>query len=116
MLHQVADALEAIASTSRLPSVLLDGGMSRSDWIVQRLADTADVRVERAARGEATAIGAAMMAGIAVGLWDAEEVPSVAVDRVAEPSWSEAERELRRARWSAAVEVASAWTPEENPA
>jgi glycerol kinase len=110
VLHQVVDALEAIATVMPLGTVLLDGGMSRSNWIVQRLAHLAGVRVRRAARGEATAIGAALMAGLAVGFWSgAEELPEVQVDLVAEPSWPDCARAERRGRWSEAVALAGRW-------
>ncbi|MGH2870388.1 MAG: FGGY family carbohydrate kinase [Solirubrobacteraceae bacterium] len=110
VLHQVADALAAISVVMPISSLLLDGGMSRSDWIAQRLADLANVRVQRAARGEATVIGAAMMAGLAAGFWrSAEELPEVAVDRVADPSLPPSERAARRDDWAAAVALASQW-------
>ncbi len=110
VLHQVADALAAISVAMPISTVLLDGGMSRSDWIVQRLADLANVRVQRAARGEATAIGAAMMAGLAAGFWrSAEELPGVAVDRVADPSLDPSQRAARRDDWAAAVALAAQW-------
>ncbi|HWC87503.1 MAG TPA: FGGY family carbohydrate kinase [Solirubrobacteraceae bacterium] len=110
VLHQVADALAAIAAQIPLTTVLLDGGMSRSDWIVQRLADIADVRIERAARSEATAIGAAMMAGLAAGFWgEVDELPEVVIDLVAEPSWPASERAERRERWSRALALARRW-------
>jgi glycerol kinase len=111
VLHQVADALAAISVRMPLSTVLLDGGMSRSDWIVQRLADIAGVRVERAARGEATAIGVAMMAGLASGFWSSvDELPQAVSDRIAEPSWSPSERAARRERWAAALALAARWT------
>ena len=110
VLHQVADAIEAISVVMPIATVLLDGGISRSEWVVQRLADLADVRVQRAARGEATAIGAGMMAGLAAGFWrSVEELPEVAVDRVADPSLHPSERAARRDDWAAAVALASAW-------
>jgi glycerol kinase len=110
VLHQVADALAAIGAEMPLATVLLDGGMSRSDWIVQRLADIAAVRVERAVRGEATAIGAAVMAGLAAGFWHGDgELPAVATDLVAEPSWAPAERAHRRERWAEALALAVRW-------
>jgi glycerol kinase len=110
VLHQVADALEAIEAAMPLSTVLLDGGMSRSDWVVQRLADLADVQVERAGRSESTAIGAATMAGLAAGVWaGGEELPEIAVDLVAEPSLPASERAGRRERWAAARELAARW-------
>jgi glycerol kinase len=110
VLHQVADALAAIGAEMPLATVLLDGGMSRSDWIVQRLADIAAVRVERAVRAEATAIGAAVMAGLAAGFWHGDgELPGVATDLVAEPSWAPEERADRRERWAEALALAARW-------
>ena len=98
------------AQRCRLQTVLLDGGMSRSDWVVQRLADLAEIRVARAARGEATAIGAAMMAGLASGFWSSvEDLPEVETDRIAEPSLASSERGARRERWAAAVGLARRW-------
>jgi glycerol kinase len=113
VLHQVADALAAIATEMALEEVLLDGGMSRSEWVTRRLAELAGVRVRRAARAEATAIGAAMIAGLAAGFWNGvEELPEVATDLVAEPSWGASERDARRRRWADAVAVAQRWRPE----
>jgi glycerol kinase len=110
VLHQVADALAAIGAEMPLATVLLDGGMSRSDWIVQRLADIAAVRVERAVRAEATAIGAAAVAGLAAGFWGEDgDLPAVATDLVAEPSWAPAERAHRRERWAEALALAVRW-------
>ncbi|HWF35539.1 MAG TPA: FGGY family carbohydrate kinase [Solirubrobacteraceae bacterium] len=111
VLHQVADALAAVGVGTALARVLLDGGMARSDWIARRLAELAGVRVERAAAREATARGAAMMAGLAAGWWDdIEELPAVAIDLVAEPSGPASERLERRERWAAAVALATGWS------
>jgi glycerol kinase len=104
VLHQVADALDAIGCRA----VLLDGGVSRSDWITQRLADLAGVRVERAARADASAVGAAMMAGLAAGFWGSVgEFPPVATDLIVEPSLSDPVRLSLRARWAESIERAS---------
>ncbi|HLH67108.1 MAG TPA: FGGY family carbohydrate kinase [Solirubrobacteraceae bacterium] len=112
VLHQVADALDAISVELPIATVLLDGGMSRSAWIVQRLADIAGVRVQRASGGEATAAGAAMLAGMAAGVWgDPRDLPPLAVDLAAEPRWSEEERAERRVRWAAACSLVREWRP-----
>jgi glycerol kinase len=110
VLHQIADALAAINVVMPLATVIVDGGMSRSDWVLQRLADLADVQVQRAAYSEATAIGAAMIAGLAAGVWNhVDELPDVAVDRVVEPSLAPSERSARRERWAEAVALAAGW-------
>lgn len=110
VLHQVADALEAIAQAMPLRTVLLDGGMSRSDWVVQRLAEITGVEVRRAACAQATALGAAMMAGLAAGVWGGVgELPPPVIDQVAEPSWTEPERAERRRAWCDARALAARW-------
>ncbi len=105
ILHQVADAVDAIGSLSTLR---IDGGLSRSSWIAQRLADLAGVRVERTARPDSTALGAAVVAGLAAGVWDdPASLPEVAVELVCEPGL--AGRHAERERWAAAVELVTGW-------
>jgi glycerol kinase len=106
VLHQVADALEAIGGLTRLR---VDGGLARSPWIVQRLADLAGLPVERAARADSTALGAAALAGLAAGVWERDEaLPAIPPDLVAEPEMPSAERDARRERWTAARAVSEA--------
>jgi glycerol kinase len=110
ILHQVADAVEAIGEAVVLGTLRIDGGLSRSDWIAQRLADLAGVRVQRTARHDSTALGAATMAGLAAGLWpDLESLPEIPLDLVVEPALAPAERAVERERWAAAREVAAGW-------
>ena len=108
VLHQVVDALEAIGGLARLR---LDGGLARSPWIVQRLADLAGVPVERAARADSTALGAATLAGLAAGVWETDDaLPRIPPDLVAEPRFPAPERERRRERWTAARAVSERWS------
>jgi len=110
ILHQVADAMEAMAEAISLKELWVDGGLSRSDWIVQRLADLAGVRVQRTTRSDSTVLGAAMLAGIAAGVWDGPEaLPAVPLDRVAEPMLAPGERAGERERWAAARELTARW-------
>lgn len=109
VLHQVADALAAIATGIPLATVFVDGGMARSDWVVQRLADLAGVEVRRAVRTEATAIGAALAAGLATGRWQFGEFSETETDMVARPSMPQGERDALRGRWAEAVEVVARW-------
>jgi glycerol kinase len=111
ILHQIADALEAIRTTTTVDSLLVDGGLSRSDWVLRRLAELGRVRVARVARREATAIGAAMMAGLAAGIWNsADELPSPEIDLVAEPSWPATTLEAARERWARALALTAGWS------
>jgi glycerol kinase len=61
---------------------------------------------------EATAAGAAFLAGVAVGLWQASDPPSAfgELDRVFEPSMSVDEREQRMAQWQRAVQRSLGWS------
>jgi glycerol kinase len=107
ILHQVTDAVEAMGAATTLDTVRLDGGLSRSDWIVQRLADLAGVRVERSANPDSTALGAAALAGLAAGVWECPEaLPDVPLDIVAEPALATSARTHHRERWVAARALA----------
>jgi glycerol kinase len=68
---QTLDLTSAMARDGARPGVALrvDGGMAANDWLCQFLADVLDMRVERPAQLETTALGAAFLAGLAVGLW-----------------------------------------------
>ena len=84
-----------------MATLRLDGGLSRSDWIAQRLADLSGVSVERTARPDSTALGAAMLAGLAAGVWDAPEaIPELPAGLVAPPDWDPARRARHRERWA----------------
>ena len=84
IVHQVADAVEAIGT---LDTLRIDGGLSRSDWIAQRLADLAGVPSSAPRAPDSTALGAATLAGLAAGVWDdPEAIPEIPFDLVAEPA------------------------------
>jgi glycerol kinase len=109
--HRGADLVEAaeLDSGRRIETLRIDGGMSANPTFVQALADATQRRVEVAPVREATALGAAFAAGLAVGVWpdDAAVAATWApVERV-EPA-----RVADRARWRAAVDRARAWIPE----
>ncbi len=110
VLHQVADAADAMAEAVELRELWVDGGLSRSDRVVQRLADLTGVRVQRTARADSTALGAATLAGLAAGVWDGPDaLPPVPLDLVAEPALAGDDREEARGRWAAARELTAAW-------
>jgi len=110
ILHQVADAVEAMGDAVTLDALWVDGGLSRSDRIVQRLADLAGVRVQRTARSDSTALGAATLAGLAAGVWDRPEaLPEFPLDLVAEPELAVSQRTLERERWAAARGLTASW-------
>jgi glycerol kinase len=83
----------------------VDGGMSASDWTMQRLADLLGVPVDRPVVRETTALGAAWLAGYAAGVAPGPEgfAETWALDRRFEPAMAEAERARRLALWDEAV-------------
>ena len=111
--YQVRDVLEAMETESGVKMNILkaDGGASANDFLMQEQADIANVRVERPSCVETTALGAAYLAGLAVGYWtDREDVRrNRSVDRVFEPSWSDEKRSEAVRGWTRAVRCAAGW-------
>ena len=110
--HRGADLAESASLDFGAPlgALRVDGGMSANGLFVQALADACGRPVEVSPVLEATTLGAAYLAGMAVGTWkDEDEVAdSWTPARVVEPSG----RRVDRDRWRAAVERARAWVPE----
>jgi glycerol kinase len=114
--HRGADLLEAAASDSgmAIPSLRVDGGMSANPVFVQALADACGCPIEVAPVLEATTLGAAYLAGMAVGTWsDEDEVAAAWRPRqVIDPGVGGPERDEARARWLAARQRSEATIPE----
>src|SRR5207302_5163534 len=87
--YQTAEVLEAMRADSGLEiaEMRVDGGMTANDLLLQMQADIAGVRVVRPAVTETTALGAAYLAGLAIGFWrDPSEITANwSVDRAFEP-------------------------------
>ncbi len=82
---------------------------------MQTQADLSNVPVDRPKCVETTAMGAAYLAGLAVGYWASKEdvVKNWDIDRVFEPTISQEEREKRTKGWSKAVKCAYGWAKED---
>ena len=110
---QVAEVLEAMEADSKikLKELRVDGGASANHVLMQFQADLLGVPVVRPAIQETTALGAAYLAGLAVGFWrdQAEIAQQWKVDRIFEPSMRPDQREKLRATWNKALERAKAW-------
>jgi glycerol kinase len=111
-----ADLLEAAEADTGLSvgELRLDGGMSANGVVVQALADFTGRPVAVSPVTEATTLGAAYLAGLAVGVW-AGEAETAALFRprlVAEPALDDDARRAARARFAAAVEGCAGWVPE----
>jgi glycerol kinase len=111
---QVADVLEAVHNETgtALAALRVDGGAAVNDLLMQFQADVLGVPVVRPQVTETTALGAAYLAGLAVGFWASpkELRAKRAGDVRFEPRMSASERAERRGRWSRAVERAKGWT------
>ena len=111
---QVADVLEAVHSETGAPlsALRVDGGAAVNDLLMQFQADVLGVPVVRPRVTETTALGAAYLAGLAVGFWaspDALRAGRKGDTRFA-PKMDAAERSQRRVLWQRAVERAKSWT------
>jgi glycerol kinase len=110
---QVADLVEAAASDAGQPlaSLRVDGGMARNAWFLQRQADVLGLPVHQAAQSESTALGAAYLAGLHVGLWpDLDSLRRLGQEaRCFHPLWTDQERRERLARWRKAVQAVIAF-------
>ncbi|SAI67844.1 glycerol kinase [Bordetella ansorpii] len=94
-----------------LSELRVDGGATRNDLLMQMQADLLGVPVVRPRVAESTALGAAGLAGLAVGFWQSldEFAAQWRADRRFEPAWPADRREARLKRWRQAVEHAKGW-------
>jgi glycerol kinase len=110
---QSADLLDAMQAdtTTRLAELRVDGGAARNDLLMQFQSDLIGVPVVRPKITETTALGAAYLAGLAVGFWkdDAEIAGQWRTERRFEPTMAVSRVREMRARWSDAVERAKGW-------
>jgi glycerol kinase len=115
--HVVRAALEAIAfqvkdvfdamqrASTRLDTLLADGGASKNDWLMQFQADILDRQVQRSQTAELSGLGAAFAAGLGCGFWSstAEIIKVVAAHDRFRPVLEEDKRNRLVTRWNAAV-------------
>lgn len=111
--HQSADVLDAMRRDARLTlrEVRVDGGASENNLLMQIQADLARVPVVRPAVRETTALGAAMLAALAVGFWrNLQELERIwALDRRFRPRQPAAASRRARERWAEAVRRSLGW-------
>jgi glycerol kinase len=94
-----------------LDELRVDGGAAANGLLMQFQADILGVPVARPKVIETTALGAAFLAGLAVGFWESPADVSQAwqIDRRFEPTMSADESAVRRARWTKALTRAKDW-------
>ncbi len=117
LAYQVNDVLAAMEADSaiRLSALKVDGGASANNFLMQQQANISGAPVNRPKCVETTAMGAAYLAGLAVGYWASKEdvVKNWAIDREFVPEISEEERQAMVRGWSRAVKCAYGWEKEE---
>ena len=109
---QVADVLDAMERDAGLdvPELRVDGGAAQNDLLLQIQADVLQVPIVRPAVTETTALGAATLAGLAVGFWDEDQIDAQwQLDRRFEPEIGADEAADRRDQWARALDRARGW-------
>ncbi|MGB5924558.1 MAG: glycerol kinase GlpK [Dehalococcoidia bacterium] len=111
--YQVTDILEAMVANSslRLAEIRVDGGAATNNFLAQFQADIAGVEVSRPEILETTALGAAYLAGVAIGFWkSAQDIETLrGVGQRFVPYMRAAERQALRGGWARALERAKGW-------
>ena len=118
--YQVNDVLHAMKADSGidLAALKVDGGASANDFLMQFQSDIINAPVKRPSCVETTAMGAAYLAGLAVGYWNSKEdvIKNWAIDKVFSPIMGEDERERKIKGWNKAVKYSFGWAKEEEEA
>ena len=112
---EILDAMEKDAE-SKISILKVDGGMTKSDILLQMQADILGANIERGDFPESTSLGAAIAAGVHLGIYQLEEDDSKRVEpqvKLFTPTISEEVRAKNFKRWNRAVERALGWTLED---
>ena len=114
---QVCDVIDAMRADAgvELKSLKVDGGASANNFLMQFQADMINAPVQRPQCVETTAMGAAYLAGLAVGYWKDKEdvIKNQKVDYVFTPQMSKEDRKAKRRGWNKAVKYAYGWAKDE---
>ena len=117
LCYQTWDVLKAMEADSgiKLAALKVDGGASANNYLMQTQADIINAPVHRPKCVETTAMGAAYLAGLAVGYWTSVEdvKKNWVIDRCLQPAIGDGEREKRIRGWNKAVKCAYAWAKED---
>ncbi|MDE6846202.1 MAG: glycerol kinase GlpK [Lachnospiraceae bacterium] len=115
--YQVNDVLAAMEADSKIEitSLKVDGGASANDFLMQTQADIVNLPVTRPQCVETTAMGAAYLAGLAVGYWASKDdvIKNWVSDRTFKPIIEQEDREERIRGWNKAVKYAYGWAKED---
>jgi len=113
LAYQTKDVLSAMEADSgiELKTLRVDGGAVKNNFLMEFQSDLLNVPVERPVVNETTALGAAYLAGLAVGFWESQEEISQqwAVDRKFSPNMKDEDRDQLYEGWKKAVKAAMAF-------
>ncbi|WP_071460872.1 glycerol kinase GlpK [Bacillus massilinigeriensis] len=113
LAYQTKDVLSAMEADSRieLKTLRVDGGAVMNNFLMEFQSDILNVPVERPMVNETTALGAAYLAGLAVGFWESQEEIALqwAINRSFEPKMGDEERDQLYTGWKKAVNAAMAF-------
>ncbi|WP_160713529.1 glycerol kinase GlpK [Chitinophaga solisilvae] len=115
---QTMDVLKAMERDAGMPitELRVDGGATRNNLLMQFQADLLQIRVVRPVITETTALGAAYLAGLAVGFWD--NIDSIAaqwkIDATFDPSMDPQQQSKYCKDWKRAIRAAQAWTEDDD--
>ncbi|MGB7460756.1 MAG: glycerol kinase GlpK [Carnobacterium jeotgali] len=114
--YQARDVIDTMNKDAGIdiPLLKVDGGAANNDWLLQFQADILGTKVQRASNLETTALGAAYLAGLAVGFWESmDEIKDMYEEGgVFEPQMADAEREKLYQNWKLAVKATQVFKPE----
>lgn len=113
LAYQSKDVIEAMQEDAKIPLAYLrvDGGASANNFLMQFQADMLNTEVHRARTLETTSLGAAYLAGLAVGYWkDLDEISEdFSIDRTFKPQMSQEKRDKNYKYWKKAIERSMDW-------
>lgn len=117
LAYQSLDVLKAMEEDSgiKLSALKVDGGACANNFLMQFQADIIDAPVHRPVCIETTAMGAAYLAGLAVGYWASKEdvIKNWQISKIFDPAMDAAERESIIAGWNKAVKCSYGWAKED---
>ena len=117
LAYQTYDICKAMEQDSGIPiaDLKVDGGACANDFLMQFQSDILNCNVQRPKCIETTALGAAYLAGLAVGYWESlDDIRSNwAIDKIFDPAMEEADRAAKLKGWHKAVKCAILWGEED---
>lgn len=118
LAYQSKDVIEAMQEDAKIPLAYLrvDGGASANNFLMQFQADMLNTEVHRPRTLETTSLGAAYLAGLAVGYWkDLDEISEdFSIDRTFKPQMSQEKRDKDYKYWKKAIERSMDWLDKED--